>query len=951
MKNTINKAKAVVAAILVVVMATLTSCYQKFEESWDLAVNGPGMTLPSGVEEATAFEENVTAVPIFTTGHWTAQLDRDIVWGYIEETSGNGTSYIHFHYTKNTSVSRSVNLVLRANGKEEIIRLVQKSGIGSGAVAFDRSDVTYANGKYEGRLEIKTNLPNEAFADAAPILTLPNRSEVAEGETTEGEGEESAEPTLDWITDVVYHPAEVIGTDDEGHELKSTPYITFTIQPNTTGADRVAVMKYGLTDAAGTEYYATATLTQEAAAGYITLNETTITRDEQAGVRVAVDTNLTEFIDDMVTSVNYQTENAEGYISNIKMTSTSATFDVAANESTKRIATISVSYTDLDGNVTTGSLRVIQRGETIKRAVTAESVREQLTAAGEFIYASVNDDTNDYADVLELRVITDASSLNTETNTNTAWNKTPYTPTETTGYAQTEDGKLGFRLQFIDAASNTLKGFSKIELPLDGKKIVREDNPTRYTITGLTDKDIVMVAEGTIADLASKSRTIATLKDEDIYTYVSLTDTEFAVKDGPYTYNVESMVASGSHGVRDELATMITDQEHNAIFALINSKCSWRRDLTNGTIKAPAGVGTTSGVIVHSKNPSYGNIGTYQIRPLDQTSFDMPEAEAFSTNVLAAWRLTKATVSVGQYKWNNGGAFVYATQNAGGQTNFNQMHPTHGEITDYSASLYSTNRTVVESHNVGYASESKTALHNRTYHPTIVDGCKSTHKTWTGTTNADPTCCSRATALGFWGDVASYYEWNEQGNWTGKTTGIVMEFPTTAASGKMSVQFSMGSLAYGRTDNANKITMAQKLRSATFGFPLYWKVECSIDGGATWTACTNAVNGEQQFKMSPTLHYLDGKSYSITDFLTGTSLTPQTPLEHCPGFVQQKFILPANAAGAAKVMLKISPASLRLAAYSGNDYTSAIDVPGHDCTKSYSYSHALVLEDVVVSYK
>jgi hypothetical protein len=116
-------------------------------------------------------------------------------------------------------------------------------------------------------------------------------------------------------------------------------------------------------------------------------------------------------------------------------------------------------------------------------------------------------------------------------------------------------------------------------------------------------------------------------------------------------------------------------------------------------------------------------------------------------------------------------------------------------------------------------------------------------------------------------------------------------------------------------------------------------------------ACTNAVNGEQQFKMSPTLHYLDGKSYSITDFLTGTALTPQTPLEHCPGFVQQKFILPANAAGAAKVMLKISPASLRLAAYSGNDYTSAIDIPGHDCTKSYSYSHALVLEDVVVSYK
>ena len=103
--------------------------------------------------------------------------------------------------------------------------------------------------------------------------------------------------------------------------------------------------------------------------------------------------------------------------------------------------------------------------------------------------------------------------------------------------------------------------------------------------------------------------------------------------------------------------------------------------------------------------------------------------------------------------------------------------------------------------------------------------------------------------------------------------------------------------------------------------------------------------------MNPTMHWLNGSGYELTDFLTGTKIKPQTPLEHCPGFMQEKFILPANAAGAANVMLKISPASLRLAAYSGVDYTSAIDVPGHDCTKSYSYSHALVLEDVVVSYR
>lgn len=949
MKNMINRSKALIAVMLVAVMAIQTSCYQKFEESWDLAINTNNVTV--------TYEEGSVAIACFTTGRWTARLDHEVVWARLENTSGNGTGYVKFIYTQNTSVSRSVDLILEAEGKKEIIHIIQRTGIGEGAVSFDRETVTYANGKYEGRLEIETNLPDEAFAEAAPILTAPESTtatlkETPNGEGTEGDGEEPNAPAgIDWITDVVYHPAVVTGTDEDGYEIKTNPYITYTIQPNTSGADRVAVMKYGLTDAAGTKYYATATLTQEAIDGYITLNDTTVTRDEQSGVSVAVETNLTEFIDEMVTEISYPNDETNGYISNVAMTATSASFDIAANPGIKRIATIKISYTDLDGKKTEGSLRVIQRGETIKRVVSAENIRALLTTAGDHVYASVSDDTGDYADVLELRVITDASSLNTETNTNSAWNKIAYTPTETTGYAQSEDGKFGFRLKFIDAENNTLKGFSKIELPLDGKKIVREDNPTRYTITGLAERDILLVSEGTVSDLATKNRTISTLTDADIYTYVSLTDTEFAVKDGPYTYNVESMVASGSHAMRDELASMITDKEHKAIYALINSKCEWRRDLTNGTIKAPAGVGTTSGVIVHSTNPSYGNLGTYQIRPLDQTSFDMPETEAYSTNVLAAWRLTQATVSVGKYKWNNGGAFVYAKKNVGEQTNLNKMHPTHGEITDYSASLYSNNRTVVATHNVGFASESKSSLNNQTYHPTIVDGCKSTHKIWTGTTNADPNCCSKASALGFWSDVASYYEWNDQGNWTGNTTGIIMEFPATAATGKMSVQFTMGSLAYGRTDNANKMTMGQKLRSATYGFPLYWKVECSIDGGATWTRCTCAITGADQFKMNPTMHWLNGSGYELTDFLTGTKIKPQTPIEHCPGFMQEKFILPANAAGAANVMLKISPASLRLAAYSGVDYTSAIDVPGHDCTKSYSYSHALVLEDVVVSYR
>lgn len=948
MKNTINKAKAVVAAILVVVMATLTSCYQKFEESWDLAVNGPGMTLPSGVEEATAFEENVTAVPIFTTGHWTAQLDRDIVWGYIEETSGNGTSYIHFHYTKNTSVSRSVNLILRANGKEEIIRLVQKSGIGSGAVGFDRSAVTYANGKYEGRLEIKTNLPNEAFADAAPILTLPNRSEVAEGETTEGEGEESAEPTLDWITDVVYHPAEVIGTDDEGHELKSTPYITFTIQPNTTGADRVAVMKYGLTDAAGTEYYATATLTQEAAAGYITLNETTITRDEQAGVRVAVDTNLTEFIDDMVTSVTYQTENAEGYISNIKMTSTSATFDVAANESTKRIATISVSYTDLDGNVTTGSLRVIQRGETIKRAVTAESVREQLTAAGEFIYASVNDDTNDYADYMEVIVIgSGAENLNMRKPENTAYKTQDHTLNTKTAYVQTLDGKYGFRIDFESADDNTLMRGDKFNLLLDGVKFVRENNPVRYMISAPQARAFDSLTSGNDGEIVTNERTIATLTDNDVYTDVKLQNMEFVYKGGAYIYGQPSMSGApeGGHEFRAHYATMMQDTKGQAIFALINAKCEWKRDLPGGTIVAPQGVGSVHGVLVHCVDQAYGgNIGKYSIRPYGASSFEMATEKAYAVNQLVDWRLDKQTVSVGSYAWNGAtsNGFIVG-KNTDTQAQQNKLHGVHG-ITDGSATFYTTNLKVMVTHTAITGGNTST-LKNFQYLPGIQGGDKSPVAT---NNTADIKSLTKSTVLAFYQDVASFYKWDGAGQWTGETTGFIAEFPATAASGTMAISFSTTPSPFGSISNTNSASKYM-FKGCTYGYPLYWKVECSTDGGQTWTECTNAINGTKQYKLNPLMNWLAPQA--LTNHLTGTSTSVYTNSDFCPGFTQQKFFLPASATGAANVMVKISPASLRLAWFSDNGaWNGSMDTEGNDCTSTYSYPCAVLFEDLAVTY-
>ena len=942
MKKILNISKAMAAGLLVVVLSLFASCENRFEESWELEVNTNQVTLP--------YEAGQYAVGCFCNGAWRARLEREVSWARLENAEGVGTGYVRFIFTQNNSISRAVNLILESEGKQQVIHLVQKTGVGDAAVEFNRQEITYANGKYMGRLDIVTNLPDEAFADAETLLI-----EGAISSQTDGE---AAAPN--WITDVVYHKAEVTGTDDEGNELKSNPHITFIVQPHSGSEDRNAVMKYGLTDASGVEYYASATIIQDDADGYISIDEALVSRDAQQSIKADIDTNLTEFVDDMTISVEYVTEGASDYISNVSLQGTKAMLDIAENQGTKRIARIVVSYTDLDGNETKGSFRVIQRGETIKRLVSAESLREPLASAGDYTYASVSDDNGDYVDALAVVVIGSGTECaNIGEPKQLGWNSWDITVGEKIAYVQTLDGKYGFRLNFESASENILKRGDKLELTLDNLKITRIDSPVRYEISNISPSNLTTnaIVEDQQSAIVVKEKSISELTDDDLYTEVSLKAVEFLVKDAPYVMGFASDGMTGvledtdpakAAAVKAQFATMMQDEKDDAIFLLINSACAWARDLTSG-IQVPQGVGTAKGVLVHSDYKAYSNLGKYQLRPYDASSFEMGTAYANAGVEHAGFHLNLYTVSVGKYRWNGN---LDGSSNGGfltGNTSVtkacqNKLHATNG-ITDGTAVLYTTNLTPVVTHNNGQGgTASKYA--NCSYHPGINDGYKAVKTIASTLPNADHSASSKATALCFVHDVASYYEWDENGNWTGETTGIIVEFP--GASKQMSISFTIGSMTPSKTDNTNKITDFRN-RYMTFGFPLYWKVECSTDGGASWSRCTCALTGADQFMQNPTMHWFNGSYNYYTDALKSlTTSSRYTPVEHCPGYMQQKFVLPASAIGAQNVMVKISPASLRLAGY-GIAYTDSIDT-GVDCYSGYSYPHSLMLEDVSVTY-
>ena len=428
--------------------------------------------------------------------------------------------------------------------------------------------------------------------------------------------------------------------------------------------------------------------------------------------------------------------------------------DIAENTGVKRIATIKVSYTDLDGNKTEGTLRVIQRGETIKRPIAASAVRDVLTAAGNYIYASVSDDTGDYADALELVVIGSGTECaNIATNSMTA-HSTVVNLNNKIAYVQTLDGAYGFRIDFAAEADNTLKRGDKFSLLLDGVKIVREDAPARYSISKPQTNSFDGLTTGNESDIATKEKSISELTDDDVYTEVTLTDAEAVTKKtvnyntttataAPWTFGFESNIKTGWERF-SVLPSLVQDKNNDAIIALFNAHCGdWRRN-----IGVPQGFGSMKGVIVHEKmknvgNIADGNIGKYQIRFYDETSFSgVSTAEENATKVIAMWSPLTGSNSVNNYKFtcedtSSTGELRACGYQVGAKSNTsdpllsagivptNKMWATHGDVTDGSALFYSTNNTLInKTIHYWYSKANSGTIDNREYPLGLVNGLK-----------------------------------------------------------------------------------------------------------------------------------------------------------------------------------------------------------------------------------
>ncbi|MBO5234733.1 MAG: hypothetical protein J6B27_03375 [Alistipes sp.] len=566
-------------------------------------------------------------------------------------------------------------------------------------------------------------------------------------------------------------------------------------------------------------------------------------------------------------------------------------------------------------------------------------------------------------------------------------------------YVQTLNGEYGARLEYFTAAKNTLKRGDKIRITLngtkqfnaakaytkDGKTTAATSNVNHIRITNFAPENILELTSGCEDEIVVKEKTLAELTDKDVFTEVTLKNMEMVIKktvqsgtakdnnltstgydhNAPFTYGFESNYG-GTNVKSSVLPTMMQDKDNNAILALINPQCgNWRRN-----VGVPQGVGSVKGVLVHETSKAFGdiadgNIGKYQFRPYDETSFSgIPAATEDATKVIAMWNPSKATNSIIYYHFTcaeegglgavQAGGYKLGTTTAGdalyeaGIVPQNKMWATHGELTDGTALLYSSNRVRINKKiYYWYNNATNATITNSTYPIGLLHGLKS--RTTKGHAT-DGNSNSQYTSIIFHSATAGFYEWDANGTWTGKTNGFIVEFPGAKATGKTAVSFSIAP------------NNGAKHRHHVFGYPLYWKVECSVDGGNTWTACTNAITGNTSghFDMHMYNLYINNAGY----FKPGEDSTQATATSdlnvyykgisptgtYAPGgYTQQKFILPESAQGAAKVMVKISPRDTQLAWPASSDYNASLTSTNLHATQTLVHGHAYGVEDVAVT--
>lgn len=652
---------------------------------------------------------------------------------------------------------------------------------------------------------------------------------------------------------VLLSPVEEVDWADISTDvLEADGMAVVTVDPN---PDRRRRLQLKMT-LEGTQLNDTIEIRQEGIKAYLEANAPyrSVSGNEAEDIRFNLNTNLPST--DIEYTVEYlmgsadwlESFNVEDYsptISFLNMTSTTnPTGDV-------RKAKVSLSHIDGWGEPCNCDFYVTQaknNGE-FGTAVDFVAVRQQGTPEGKTISEDL---------LLDGIVVSDFRSRNMDENANIAHDVVDSLTSLCTAYLMSEDAAYGFRIRFTSPEENMLQQGTRLQLNLNGTVVTREDEPERYTISNVNGTNMVGSVAGTVADIPVKTRTIATLTDADIYTYVSLQNTEFIFKYGTYAdvyenYTLKSSISSVNSGNNDRMdcwATLLVDSEGSSIYAPVNMHCLWRR--TGDGV--PQGVGPTNGIIVHNKLPKVGDVGRYQIRVVDESGF----AQADTGSSYEEYCI-----------WNGEGKFG-------------------NEFAEYKEKneryAYNKHETIVPSNDI--LSPGVTVAKGELFLENNVARGGGETPLRPSEYYCSPVAANRGISDTYYSlcavmDVKGWYDW-DNGRIVGYN-GFRYEISTKGLSGSgllFTYDFTAGTVAitYSKT------------------FPAHWCVEYSIDGGE-YVMVDDFVSGKE---------YVHLRSLPWWDATINGTLY-KTCSAAGLGFSQHAVLLPASVLGKDKVTVRLRP--------------------------------------------
>lgn len=458
----------------------------------------------------------------------------------------------------------------------------------------------------------------------------------------------------DWIT----APARSQGKD--GFDITC---------PVNDGVARSAIMILAIEEA---EHYDTLTIRQKGTViPSITFEGEGHTLNGSAGGKAEIPVTINVPEDELSFTLEFLSESAD-WISGIGISGDKLTFDYTANESdVRRKARLAVSFTDGWGAVTTTLLYVSQLNSSDSEGtvVTFPELKEMATEEGFKIESDL---------IIEGIVVSDRLNGNAGDNTQKDETTIDYSMCERTIYLESTDGQYGLCLITSSEKDNIFSQGDRVKLSLSEAVLHRsvvtdaEKDPVFHTLTGVNYGMVLEHTKGTKADIPQKTRTIGTLTDDDIFTFVTLQNCELPVRKGSLTPLNESFTEVFQTEKCAKFAVLLRDIDGNSMYVYTNTTCPYRRD---GSV-LPYGSGNMSGVIVHEHytrfefqdtdspdEDTYGNIGRYQIRHMAKEDFAMAATmeEASFSEILCEWRYILGQYHPDRYDATDGDLTAYFT--------------------------------------------------------------------------------------------------------------------------------------------------------------------------------------------------------------------------------------------------------------------------------------------------